>query len=216
MASSASMEQCTTVSSVSHIHIIFSPPLIARVQGYRWNRHRLTLHRREAQLLCNLRVPDLGRVLERHAAHQLGEVAGARNGAAAAKRLELDVADGVVVRVDTDLELHDIAARGGADETSADISVGLGHGADIARAVVVVEQWKKKLASRPCPDGDANHGRGALIFLVVLPPGAARDCGGCCSADGGSDGRAGAGCEDSAGVGGDGGCDSPKHGGRGV
>lgn len=100
----------------------------------------LTLDRRETQLLCNLCVLDPRSILKSHAAHQLSQVAGACDRAAAAEGLELDVANGVVVGVDTDLQLHDVAACGCADEAGTDISVGLGHGANIAGTAVVVEQ----------------------------------------------------------------------------
>ena len=101
-------------------------------------RIQLTLYRRQAQFLGNLRIPYLGRILQRHPANQFGQVARARDRAPAAEGLELDVADGVVIGVDPDLQLHDVSACGGADEPGADVGVGLGHGADIARAVVVV------------------------------------------------------------------------------
>jgi hypothetical protein len=38
------------------------------------------------------------------------------------------------------LQLHDIAASGGADKAGTNIGIGLRHGAYIARPVVVVEQ----------------------------------------------------------------------------
>ena len=68
----------------------------------------------QAQLLGDLGVFDLHGGVERHAADELGEVGRARDGAAAAKRLELDVRDGVGAGVDADLQLHDVAARGAA------------------------------------------------------------------------------------------------------
>ena len=100
---------------------------------------RRTLDRRQAKLLGNLSVLDTAGLLERHATDELGQVAAASNGRATAKGLELDVRDGVVVGIDLDLKLHDIAAGRGADETGADVAVALAHAADIARVVVVVQ-----------------------------------------------------------------------------
>ena len=100
---------------------------------------RHTLHRRQAKLLGNLSVLNTAGLLERHATDELGQVAAASNGGATAKGLELDVRDGVVVGVNLDLQLHDIAAGRGADETGADVAVALAHAADIARVVVVVQ-----------------------------------------------------------------------------
>jgi hypothetical protein len=71
---------------------------------------RHTLDRRQAKLLGNLSVLNTAGLLERHATDELGQVAAASNGRATAKGLELDVRDGVVVGVDLDLQLHDIAA----------------------------------------------------------------------------------------------------------
>jgi hypothetical protein len=99
------------------------------------------LDRRQAQLLGDLGVLDLAGLLQCHAAYQFGQVAGAGNGGAAAEGLELDVGDGVVVGVDADLQLHDVAASGSSDQAGTDIDIALGHGADIARAAVVVEDF---------------------------------------------------------------------------
>ena len=99
---------------------------------------RHTLDRRQAKLLGNLSVLDTAGLLERHATDELGQVAAASNGGATAKGLELDVADLVGVFVNLDLELHDIATGGGADEASANVTVTLLHGADIAGVVVVI------------------------------------------------------------------------------
>jgi hypothetical protein len=103
------------------------------------DRYRHTFDRRQAKLLCNLGVLNAAGLLERHATDELGQVAAAGNGRATAEGLELDVRDGVVVGVDLDLQLHDIAAGRGADEAGADVAVALAHAADIARVVVVVQ-----------------------------------------------------------------------------
>lgn len=99
-----------------------------------------TLDRGQAELLGDLGVLDSAGLLEGHAADELGEVRGRSNGGTAAKRLELDVGNCVVIWVNTDLELHDIATCRSANEAGADVAVVLGHAADIAGLVVVVEQ----------------------------------------------------------------------------
>ena len=62
-----------------------------------------TLYRRQAQFSCNLRVPDLARILQSHPSDKLRKVRTARDGAPAAKCLEFDIADGIVVGIDFDL-----------------------------------------------------------------------------------------------------------------
>jgi hypothetical protein len=131
MASSASMEQCTTSRQYNILSFLLC--LIS-------SRCVLTLNRRQAELLCNLGVLDPRRILQRHTTNQLGQVTRASNCASAAEGLKLHVADGVVVGVDSDLKLHDVAACRCADKSSADVVIGLGHGTNISWAIVVVEQ----------------------------------------------------------------------------
>jgi hypothetical protein len=100
----------------------------------------LTFDRWQAKLLCNLRVLDPRGILQSHTADQLGQIARTGDGASTTERLELDVADGVVVGVDANLQLHDVAACRSADKSSADIIIGLGHGTDISWAVVMIKQ----------------------------------------------------------------------------
>lgn len=102
-------------------------------------RYQLTLDRRQAELLGDLGVLDLAGIVKAHAAHQLGEVAAGGDSRATSKGLELDIRDAVSLGVDTDLQLHDIAAGRGADEAGADVDILLVHGADITRPRVVVE-----------------------------------------------------------------------------
>jgi len=45
----------------------------------------------QAQLLCNLRVADLARLLKSHAPDKFGQVGRGRDGRAATKRLEFDI-----------------------------------------------------------------------------------------------------------------------------
>ena len=105
-------------------------------------RRGRTLHGRQTQLLRDLGVPDLSGVLERHAAHEFGQVARARDGAAAAEGLELDVADRLAAGVDADLQLHHVAARRRPDQARADVRVRFRHRPHVARSAVVVEQWE--------------------------------------------------------------------------
>jgi hypothetical protein len=132
MASSASMEQWTIVIQLVFV-VFFSRYL-------RGESVKLTLDGRQTQLLCNLSVLNATGLLEGHALDELGQVTAAGDGGTAAESLELDLADGVVVGVDADLKLHDIAASGGADETGTDVGVVLLHATDVSGLAVVVEQ----------------------------------------------------------------------------
>jgi hypothetical protein len=102
--------------------------------------YQLTLDRRQTQLLCNLGVLNTTGLLEGHALDELGQVTAAGDGGTATESLELDLADGVVVGVNADLKLHDIAASRGADETGTDVGVVLLHATDVSGLAVVVEQ----------------------------------------------------------------------------
>ncbi len=86
--------------------------------------HQLTFHWWQAQLPRNLRITDFPRVLQGHAPHELGQITAARDGATASKGLELDIADGVVIRINADLEFHDVATCGSSNKPSADVGVG--------------------------------------------------------------------------------------------
>jgi hypothetical protein len=129
MASSASIEQCTTSSQYNSCTYVLL-----------WPVDVLTFDRRQAKLFRNLRILDPRRVLQGHTTDQFGQVARTSDGASAAKRLELDVADGVVVGVDANLQLHDIAACRSTNKSSADIGISLGHRTDIPRTVVMIKQ----------------------------------------------------------------------------
>lgn len=50
--------------------------------------------------------------------------------------------------VDPNLEFHDIAASRSTHKTSTDVGIGLGHGANVARTAVVVEQWIVNVSQR--------------------------------------------------------------------
>ena len=102
----------------------------------------MQLDGREAQVLGDVAVLDRGRVVERAPLHPLGGHGRARDRRAAPKRLEARVGDRARGRVDADLQLHDVAAGGRADEARADVGVLLVEGADVARALVVVDDLR--------------------------------------------------------------------------
>lgn len=126
------MEQCTRHRQISAP--AFTSPLITS------ESEKHTLNRWQTQLLRNLSVLNLPCLVQRHAPDQLGQIAAAGNGRTTAKRLKLDVADGIAVGVDSDLELHDVATGRRADESSPDVVVVLAHRADVARSFIVVNQ----------------------------------------------------------------------------
>lgn len=103
------------------------------------NRGPLTLNRRQAQLLGNVRVLDAPRLVQRHPLDKLRQVARARNRGPAPERLEAHVRDGLRLGVHADLELHHVTARRRADEAGAHVAVGLVEGARVARPLVVVD-----------------------------------------------------------------------------
>jgi hypothetical protein len=99
------------------------------------------LDRREVQLLDDLRVGDLRRLIEGHALDHLGRERARRDRRSAAERLELRVGDQAVL--DANLETHDVAARRCADEARADL-IGRDVGfrlerADVAGVLVMVD-----------------------------------------------------------------------------
>src|SRR5437763_389111 len=99
--------------------------LDGRLDGVLGQHGAVDLDRRQAQLLDDRGVLDLHRLLDRLALEPLGRQAAGGDGAAAAERLELRVLDPARHRVDLDLQLHDIAALGRADDTGPDVDVGL-------------------------------------------------------------------------------------------
>lgn len=98
-----------------------------------------TLDRGQTQLLRHIGVLNLSSLVEGHTAHEFSQVTGRSDGTTTAEGLEDDVVDTAGVLVHADLQLHDIATGGRADETGTDILVALLHGADIAGVVVVVQ-----------------------------------------------------------------------------
>src|SRR5450631_3416810 len=130
------------------VALIFSPRLLMllpvvldrRLDGIFCEDRAVDLDRREVELLDDLRVLDLGRLLERHAFDHLGRERARRDRRAATEGLELRIRDLAVD--DLDLQTHHVAARGRADQAGADIiGLVLGKRADVARVVVVIENF---------------------------------------------------------------------------
>lgn len=129
MASSANIEQCTGIN-VSLV-----------INAITYCSRKLTFHRRKTQFLRNLRVLDPSGLLQRHPSDQLGQIARAGDSATASEGLELDIRDRVIIWVDPDLQLHDVAARRCAHQAGADVCVPLVHTPDITRPLVVVDDF---------------------------------------------------------------------------
>ena len=100
---------------------------------------KLTLDRREAKLLCHVGVLNLASLVKGHAADELGQITGRSDSATTAESLEDNIIDTTRLLVHADLEFHDIATGGGADQTGTDVLVALLEGTDIPRVVVVVQ-----------------------------------------------------------------------------
>ena len=77
------------------------------------------LDRRKRELLDDLGVLDLERLVHRLPLDPFGRERGARDRGPAAEALELRILDPAVV-TDLDLELHHIAALGGSDDADTD------------------------------------------------------------------------------------------------
>ena len=72
------------------------------------------------------------------------------------KVLELRVGDHVA-GVDPDLQLHDVAARGRADQPGADARVQPVHGADVPRVLEVVDDGRVVRAHAPSKQAPSPH-----------------------------------------------------------
>src|SRR5207249_12173624 len=119
-------------------------PLFLEVANGRLDRvlgkdRAMDLHRRQLQLVDDVRVLDLERVVHALALEPLGGQARAGDGGAAAEGLELGILDETSVEVDLDLQLHDVATLGSADEARAQPRRVLGEGPDVAGVVVMID-----------------------------------------------------------------------------
>lgn len=125
IASSASIEQCTTCGLV-------------RCQ-LELRRKLLTLDGRKTELLCNLCIPYSSSLLQSHTPNQLSQIRGRRNRRATSKRLKLDVGNGIVRWINSNLQFHHIATCWGADQSSSYVAIQLGHASNISRTGVVIK-----------------------------------------------------------------------------
>src|SRR3989441_4719860 len=119
-------------------------PLLFAVRQRRLDRvlgeHRaVDLDGRQLQLIHDVGVLDLGRLVNRLALQPLGGQARRRDRAATPERLELRVLDDSGLEVHLDLQLHHVAALGRADEARAHARCVLREGPDVARVVVVID-----------------------------------------------------------------------------
>src|SRR3989344_3767343 len=102
-------------------------------------QHRaVDFHRRQRELLGNLGVLDLARLLDGLALDPLGQQRARGDGTAATVGLELSVLDDALL-VDLDLQFHDVAAGGRADHAGAHVRVTLVQHAHVARILVMVQ-----------------------------------------------------------------------------
>src|SRR5262249_19092615 len=97
------------------------------------------LHRRQREMLGDLGVADLLRLVQGLALDPLGRERAGGDGRAAAEGLELRVLDNAV-GTDPDLQLHHVATGGRADETRPQRGIVLVQRPDIAGVVVMVQQ----------------------------------------------------------------------------
>src|ERR1035437_2353461 len=96
------------------------------------------LDRRQGEFLDDVGVGDGEGFGDGLALDPLGGEGAGGDGRAAAEGLELSVLDDLGFGVDADLETHDVAALGCADEAGAYALGGLVEGADVAGVLVVV------------------------------------------------------------------------------
>src|SRR5208337_2838867 len=99
----------------------------------------MDLHRRQRQFPHDLSVLDREGFVNGLALDPLGSQRRRGDGRTAAEGLELGVFDDVGFAVDLDLQLHDVAALGRADQAGAHVRTRLVHRADVAGMVVVID-----------------------------------------------------------------------------
>src|SRR5687767_9184450 len=100
----------------------------------------MDLHRRQRQMLRDHGVLDGLSLVESLALDPLGRERGRGDRRAAAEGLEPRILD-AAIGADLDLQLHHVAAGRCADEAGADAGIALVQRADIARVLVVVDQF---------------------------------------------------------------------------
>src|SRR5262249_47532717 len=119
-------------------------PLLLEVADRRLDRvlgqHRaVDLDGGQLQLVDDVRVLDLQRVVDALALEPLGGQARAGDGGAAAEGLELGVLDDAGVQVDLDLQFHHVAALWSAHETRPQARRVLAEGPDVPGITVVID-----------------------------------------------------------------------------
>src|SRR4030095_720290 len=112
-----------------------------RPDGVLGQHRAVDLHGRQLQLVHDVRVLDLRRLVDRLALEPFGGQARRRDRAAAPEGLELRVLDQARVEVDLDLELHHVAALRSPDEPRSQARRVLGEGSDVARVVIVIDNF---------------------------------------------------------------------------
>src|SRR5688572_16501467 len=100
----------------------------------------MDLHRRQRQVLRDHGVLDGLGLIEGLTLDPLGRERGRSDRRATAKGLELRILD-ATIGADLDLQLHHVAAGGRADQAGADGGIALVQGADVARVLVVIDQF---------------------------------------------------------------------------
>mmetsp|Transcript_10256 Transcript_10256/g.31676 ORF Transcript_10256/g.31676 Transcript_10256/m.31676 type:complete len:208 (-) Transcript_10256:33-656(-) len=121
-----------------HLRLLLEVVVDRRPDRLLGEHRAVQLHGRQRELGRDVLVGDLHGLVERLAAQHLGHVRGGRDGAAAAEGHELRVLDDGGLGVHLHLQLHDVAALGGALERVGDVGVVLVHLADVPRVAVVV------------------------------------------------------------------------------
>src|SRR5688500_3662349 len=104
-----------------------------RLDGVLGQHRAVDLHRWQLELVHDVRILDLGRLVHALALQPLGGQARGGDGAATSEGLELGVLDDASLEVHPDLELHDVAALRRAHEARAHARRVLREGPDVTR-----------------------------------------------------------------------------------
>src|SRR5262249_26969928 len=119
-------------------------------------------------MLGDLGVLDLLRLVDRLALDPLGRQRAGGDRRAAAEGLELGVLDPAVGAY-PDLQLHDVATGRRADEPGADAGIVLVQRADIARVLVVLDQFVAIAHVVNPPNRSGGDARPSMLALNALP-----------------------------------------------
>src|SRR6185436_12435785 len=135
-----------------------------RLDGVLREDGAVDLHRGQLELVHDVRVLDLGRIVHGLALEPLRGQARRGDGAAAPERLELRVLDHAGLDVHLDLQLHDVAALGCADQPRAHTRRVLGEGSAGARVAVVIDHLVAVCHGYPA---SAPRGRRYSAFQLI-------------------------------------------------